>query len=210
MGGTTLDAVNPAGTYLGEMAWNDNTSASGGGYSSLFARPSYQDGLARAGATRGVPDVVANNDPASAMALVFGDGTLGPASDANAATPLWAGVIALADQQSGRPLGFINPAIYQIARGPAYDQAFHDVVTGWGSPDALYLVPLLAHAARSGGVRYARPGALPKQGSGRWRDPTGSRKLRACVRGHPRAGWRGSKYSPGCGCRILGGRSWTW
>jgi subtilase family serine protease len=33
--------------------------------------------------------------------------------------PLWAGVIALADQQAGRHLGFVNPAIYAIARGPA-------------------------------------------------------------------------------------------
>jgi subtilase family serine protease len=84
-------------------------------------------------------------------------------------------VIALADQQAGHPLGFVNPALYQIARSPAYHQAFHDVVTGdnsmlwstgvivgynagpgwdpvtgWGSPDARYLVPLLAHTARSG------------------------------------------------------------
>jgi subtilase family serine protease len=47
VGGTILDAT-PAGRYLGEMAWNDNTAASGGGYSTLFARPSYQHGLARA------------------------------------------------------------------------------------------------------------------------------------------------------------------
>jgi subtilase family serine protease len=82
-------------------------------------------------------------------------------------------VIALADQEAGHSLGFVNPAIYQIARGPAYHQAFHDVttgdnsviwpagvvtgytagpgwdpVTGWGSPDARYLVPLLARTAR--------------------------------------------------------------
>src|ERR1017187_4327151 len=47
VGGTVLDA-SPGGTYLGEMAWNDNTEASGGGYSSLFGRPPYQAGLARA------------------------------------------------------------------------------------------------------------------------------------------------------------------
>ncbi|MGH3191199.1 MAG: hypothetical protein ACRDPY_29790 [Streptosporangiaceae bacterium] len=55
VGGTILDAT-PDGAYLGEMAWNDNTEASGGGYSGLFPRPSYQDGPARARATRGVPD----------------------------------------------------------------------------------------------------------------------------------------------------------
>ena len=174
VGGTALDAASPAGTYQGEMAWNATTDASGGGYSGLFARPSYQDGLARAGTTRGVPDVAANADSGTAMALAYGDSESRPASGTSAATPLWAGVIALADQEAGKHLGFVNPAIYQIARSPAYHQAFHDVVTGdnsvlwptglfvgynagpgwdpvtgWGSPDAQYLVPLLAHIAKS-------------------------------------------------------------
>jgi subtilase family serine protease len=128
VGGTILDAT-PAGGYLGEMAWNDNTDASGGGYSTLFPRPSYQDGLARARATRGVPDVTANADPSTAMAADFG-GELRPDSGTSSSTPLWAGVIALADQEAGHPLGFVNPSIYAIARGPAYHRAFHDVVTG--------------------------------------------------------------------------------
>ena len=40
------------GAYLGEMAWNGGTDASGGGYSSLFPRPAYQDGVARTGHPR--------------------------------------------------------------------------------------------------------------------------------------------------------------
>ena len=173
VGGTILDATNPGGTYLGEMAWNHGTDASSGGYSTLFPRPSYQDAIARIGATRGVPDVAANADSATAMALEYGNGELRLATGTSASTPLWAGVIALADQQAGHPLGFINPAIYAIAHGPAYHRAFHDVVTGdnsvlwptgvftgynagpgwdpvtgWGSPNAQYLVPLLAGAAR--------------------------------------------------------------
>ncbi len=87
----------------------------------------------------------------------------------SATAPLWAGLIALADQYAGRHLGFVNPAIYEIGRSAYYHQAFHDVttgdntpefpgaaitgykagpgwdpVTGWGSPDAGVLVPLLA------------------------------------------------------------------
>ena len=87
----------------------------------------------------------------------------------SAAAPLWAAVIALADQYAGRNLGFVNPALYRIGRSPYYHQAFHDVttgtntvqfptqtitgyqaapgwdpVTGWGSPKAQVLVPLLA------------------------------------------------------------------
>ena len=102
------------------------------------------------------------------MALTFTGGVL-LRPGTSAATPLWAAVIALADQEAGQHLGFVNPAIYAIARGPAYHRAFHDVVTGdnsvlwptgvfvgykagsgwdpvtgWGSPDAQYLVPLLA------------------------------------------------------------------
>jgi subtilase family serine protease len=168
VGGTILD-VAPDGSYLGEMAWNDNTDATGGGYSTLFGHPSYQDGLARARARRGVPDVSANADPSGAMATVDSYGQLFPDSGTSSSTPLWAGVIALADQLAGRHLGFVNPALYAIARGPAYHRAFHDVITGdnsilwptgvyvgynagpgWdpvtglGSPDAQYLVPLLA------------------------------------------------------------------
>jgi subtilase family serine protease len=174
VGGTTLDATWATGSYHGEMAWNEGTEASGGGYSSLFPRSAYQDGLARVSATRGVPDVAANADSATAMALDISRGGLYPAQGTSAAAPLWAGVIALADQQAGQPLGFVNPAIYAIARGPAYHLAFHDVVTGdnsvlwptgvftgynagpgwdpvtgWGSPDAQYLIPLLADTARS-------------------------------------------------------------
>jgi subtilase family serine protease len=170
-GGTSL-ALDPAtGAYSGEIAWN--TSA--GGFSHLFARPGYQDGIAGMTGGRGVPDVAADADPNTGMALAVAssanDYSLFSSSGTSAATPLWAGVIALADQYAGRSLGFINPAIYRIGRGPAGRTAFHDVtiggnsvvvvprlitgyqaspgwdpVTGWGSPDAQILVPLLAHA----------------------------------------------------------------
>ena len=169
VGGTALNASFATGAYHGEVAWNQDTDASAGGYSVLFSRPSYQDGVPRIGAMRGVPDVAADADSTTAMALTFTGGALIPAQGTSASTPLWAGVIALADQKAGRHLGFVNPAIYDIAR--AYRSAFHDVVTGdnsvlwptgvftgyqagpgwdpvtgWGSPDARVLVPLLAHA----------------------------------------------------------------
>jgi hypothetical protein len=98
-----------------------------------------------------------------------------PAQDGQIrSAPIWAALIALADQYAGRRLGFINPAIYQIARSARYHQALHDIttgnntvqfppttitgyqagpgwdpVTGWGSPNAQVLIPLLA--------RYASP-----------------------------------------------------
>jgi subtilase family serine protease len=177
VGGTSLRASRATGAYIGETAWNipggPASRASGGGFSQLFARPPYQDGIAGIGPTRGEPDVAADADPGTGMALTIGDVVIG-AGGTSAATPLWAAVIALADQYAGRSLGFVNPALYQIGRGAHYHQAFHDVttgtntvqfpagtitgyqagpgwdpVTGWGSPDAQVLVPLLA--------RYATP-----------------------------------------------------
>ena len=48
----------------------------------------------------------------------------------DASAPIWAGIIALADQYAGGHLGFVNPAIYQIARSSHYHQAFHDIIAG--------------------------------------------------------------------------------
>jgi subtilase family serine protease len=87
---------------------------------------------------------------------------------------LWAALIALADQYAGRRLGFVNPAIYRIGRSASYHQAFHDIttgtntvtfprvtiggyqaspgwdpVTGWGSPNAQALIPMLARLSTS-------------------------------------------------------------
>ena len=180
-GGTTLDASHTTGAWIGETTWGlpDGTpgtgfQASGGGFSHFFGRPSYQNGVAGVGAYRGVPDVAADANPDTGFPVVTANAGGGYAisvhGGTSASAPLWAGIIALADQYAGRHLGFVNPAIYQIARGPRYHQAFHDVtagpastaefphetitgyqagpgwdpVTGWGSPNAQVLVPLLA------------------------------------------------------------------
>jgi subtilase family serine protease len=186
VGGTSLEANRATGAYVGESGWNSppgqqaeaHSDASGGGFSHLFARPGYQDGVAGMGATRGVPDVAADASPSTGMALAGGDGSqryiVGPASGTSAGAPFWAALIALADQYAGRALGFVNAAIYRIGLSASYHKAFHDVttgsntvafppktiigylaspgwdaVTGWGSPNAQVLVPLLA--------RYASP-----------------------------------------------------
>jgi subtilase family serine protease len=102
------------------------------------------------------------------------------ASGTSGSAPLWGGLIALADQYAHHDLGFVNPLIYRIARSSSYSQAFHDItignngvtagqaivtgyqagpgwdpVTGWGSPNAQVLIPLLATspaAARHSGI----------------------------------------------------------
>jgi subtilase family serine protease len=183
-GGTSLTADRATGAYIRETAWNtlpgppqpgDGSSASGGGFSHLFGRPGYQDGVPGAEATRGIPDVAGDAAFNTGMAVASSGGPAGqaivnPATGTSAAAPFWAGLVALADQLAHRHLGFINPAIYRIARSPLYHAASHDIttggntfvlpprtitgyragpgwdpVTGWGSPDARVLVPLLAH-----------------------------------------------------------------
>ena len=182
-GGTTLTADHTTGRYIGETGWGlpygaagTQFQASGGGFSHLFARPSYQSGLSAATSGRGVPDVASDAAPHTGMALIIstgGDGyTIRGSGGTSAAAPLWAGVIALADQYARRHLGFVNAAIYRIARTST--SALHQIttgnnsasfpphtiigyqagrgwnpVTGWGSPNARVLVPLLARYAES-------------------------------------------------------------
>jgi subtilase family serine protease len=181
-GGTSLSASHATGAWFSETAWGlasgnpgnqgGSFQASGGGFSQLFARPAYQAGVPGIGASRGVPDVSADASDRTGVAVVFSNGTSDTVQShggTSASAPIWAALIALADQYARRHLGFINPAIYQIARSSHYHQAFHDIttgnntvqfppttitgyqaapgwdaVTGWGSPNAQVLVPLLA------------------------------------------------------------------
>jgi subtilase family serine protease len=158
VGGTTLTASRSTGAYIGESAWTD----SGGGFSHLYARPAYQDGVPGISKTRAVPDVAADADEAGGMARVVASGG-GASLESDAGTsdsaPLWGGLVALADQYAQHDLGSINSAIYGIARSSSYHKAFHDIktgtngypaalgwdpVTGWGTPNAQALIPLLA------------------------------------------------------------------
>jgi len=187
VGGTTLDASNTTGAWIGETTWGlpdgdpgTGFQASGGGFSHLFRRPSYQNGVHGIGSTRGVPDVAADANPSPHTGLPVvtsnpgGGHTISEHGGTSASAPIWAGIIALADQYAKRHLGFVNPAIYRIARSSRYHQAFHDVtaghsstaefphgtiagyragqgwdpVTGLGSPNAKVLVPALASYAR--------------------------------------------------------------
>jgi subtilase family serine protease len=146
--------------------------ASGGGFSRDFARPAYQAHVPGIGARRGVPDVASDADQDTGIAFVEANGGqfgIYPAGGTSAGAPAWAAIVAMADQYAGRHLGFINPAIYEIGRSARYHRAFHDVtkgnntvqvgsvtvkgfdagpgwdpVTGWGSPNAQVLIPLLA------------------------------------------------------------------
>ncbi|HWG65149.1 MAG TPA: S8 family serine peptidase [Streptosporangiaceae bacterium] len=177
VGGTTLTANRLTGAYISETTWNGGTGsfsatggASGGGFSHLYTRPAYQDGVPGISTRRGVPDVAGDADQQGGIPIVFADVSqsgISSASGTSASTALWAGLMALADQDAHHGLGFVNHAIYRIARSASYHKAFHDIttgnnltlgpvnyryhagpgwdtVTGWGSPNAQVLVPLLA------------------------------------------------------------------
>jgi subtilase family serine protease len=184
VGGTALTASHKTGVYVSESAWGlpfgesgSQFQASGGGLSRIYTRPSYQSHTPGLGAYRGVPDVAATAAPNS-LAVITSSGagtyTIEGHGGTSASAPLWAGLIALADQHAGRHLGFVNAALYRIGRSARYHQAFHDVtagdntvrfpprtvdgyhaapgwdpITGLGSPNASVLIPLLA--------RYAHP-----------------------------------------------------
>jgi uncharacterized repeat protein (TIGR01451 family) len=182
VGGTTLTTTGPQGSWVSETVWNSGVVrgegplplGSGGGISTEYSIPSWQQGVnmsANQGSTtmRNVPDVamvannvsiIADNDPNDIIQVV---GT-------SCSTPLWAGFIALANEQAAAngesPVGFINPAIYKIGQGPNYPADFHDITTGnnewsrsrdqfvavagydlctgWGSPNGTSLINALA------------------------------------------------------------------
>jgi subtilase family serine protease len=189
VGGTRLVANPGTGRYGQETVWNtppkpgaigrrEFSAAPGGGASNLFSRPGYQDGIAGIGRRRGVPDVAADADAKTGLALLAfrrGQDHILAGGGTSAATPLWAAIAALADQYAGRRLGFLNASLYRVGRSARYHAAFHDIiqgdstvlsplaripgyhatrgwdpVTGWGSPNAEVLVPLLARNVRPG------------------------------------------------------------
>jgi subtilase family serine protease len=84
----------------------------------LYDEPSYQKGTIHGGKHRGVPDVSYNaavlhgvltylNIPGIPAGFYLFGGT-------SAGSPQWAAILAIADQQAGNDLGFINRAIYHI------------------------------------------------------------------------------------------------
>jgi subtilase family serine protease len=155
--GTFVNSADPptncqSNPGVREIGWID----SGGGFSHVFSRPSYQDtlpaGSTRIGTMRGVPDV-AFQASARTGVLVYdtapGDAQGGlscPSGDpcsagwyvvggTSCSAPQWAGLVAIADQIARHGLGLINPTLYGLASGPNYGTYFYDVTTGNNQAD---------------------------------------------------------------------------
>jgi len=147
----TVDSTDPpstCGAHAGqaEVGWID----AGGGFSSVFSKPTYQNtlpaGSTPIGSMRGVPDIGLQASSRTG-ALVYislpPDGQSGlncsgtPCSTGwfdiggtSLSCPQWAAMVAIADQLNGSGLGLINPALYKVANGPNYANDFFDITTG--------------------------------------------------------------------------------
>jgi kumamolisin len=159
-GGTRLNARG--GVIESEVVWNETASgdgATGGGVSTVFALPVWQQGSAvpksPAGSPgRGVPDVSGNADPLTGYAVLV-DGTAQVIGGTSAVAPLWAALIARCNQKLGQPVGEPHAAFYQIgikafrditqgSNGAYTAGAGWDACTGLGSPNGEALLAALA------------------------------------------------------------------
>ncbi|WP_206956846.1 S53 family peptidase [Trinickia acidisoli] len=132
-GGTHIAVKAGASSIESEVVWNDGASdgATGGGVSTRFALPAWQEGLkaARVGAEplplghRGVPDVAADASPASGYEVLI-DGQTVPVGGTSAVAPLFASLVARINALSGKSAGFLNQKLYQSSN------AFNDITAG--------------------------------------------------------------------------------
>ncbi len=134
VGGTHLNANPQSGQYYSETAWNDKFGASGGGFSILYPRPSYQSIVRNT--QRGVPDIAFDADVNGGVLAVWSNGPSGPNAiyifgGTSIGSPSMAGEIALVNQAFEHRLGNINIALYLSLGVPGeYFTSFNDIEVG--------------------------------------------------------------------------------
>jgi subtilase family serine protease len=180
VGGTQLLLAQDGNKIQPDQVWNDDYGAGGGGLSTVFPRPAFQNDVSNVVTNhRGTPDI-------SMSAAVTGGAWIyqsfesgGPGWEilggTSEATPIFAGVVALASQLAGHPVGDIDDALYALGahsqiRGNPLSTGIVDVTTGnntfgdvagysarpgydlasgWGTINAAEFVPALALVAGS-------------------------------------------------------------
>lgn len=180
VGGTQI-SLDPAGAQTAPpRAWDVPLASApvggGGGVSEYFGRPSYENDVRSVvGPRRGIPDLSLDASCSSPPAIYIGfpgaPAGLREACGTSVATPMFAGIVALADELHGGRLGLLNPTLYRLGaahaaglvdvrlgsntvsipvaghlvRLPGYAASSgYDLATGWGTVNAAKLVPELA------------------------------------------------------------------
>ena len=172
VGGTQLHLAGSGAHVAKDTVWNDsynvdtqkyiygdrgpNPLAGGGGKSLIFARPAYQRSVkAVVGNQRGVPDISMSGACNGAVNLYqsFAGQPVGwyPTCGTSEATPLFSGIVSLADQVAHHPIGLINPALYAMSASHA--RGLVDVTSGNNTvsfPQGGGLQTVTGFAARPG------------------------------------------------------------
>jgi len=167
VGGTDLDTKGPGKGWASETVWVDG----GGGISpDHLPIASWQklkgvitkknEGSKK---YRNGPDVSANSNFSFYVCADQTTCTANEYGGTSFAAPMWAGYIALANEQAAtngdKPPAFINPTIYPLGLSKNYGTSFHDITvgsngfpaekgydlaSGWGSPNTDGLINILA------------------------------------------------------------------
>ncbi|MEO6914080.1 MAG: hypothetical protein ABI182_08690, partial [Candidatus Baltobacteraceae bacterium] len=169
--GVSAPASNPYFTAVGAVNFTDNTSGgltsitagadsgngflSGGGYSTIFALPSYQQGIA------GVNTAGRNNPDISLPGVgvtVYANGAPEQVDGTSWSSPEFTAFMAEANQVHSTHLGFVNPALYSVFKANSYTDytdvtsgnngaysavTGYDLVTGIGAPKGWALANAL-------------------------------------------------------------------
>jgi subtilase family serine protease len=137
VGGTRVDVGANGQRALPDSAWGGvgASGAGGGGLSAVFPQPAFQSTIAAtAQGHRAVPDVSLDADPASGLIIYgsFDAGNWSVGGGTSQAAPLFAGIVALADQAAGKRVGYLNNALYALAAAPDHgaSSGLVDVTTG--------------------------------------------------------------------------------
>lgn len=191
VGGTTLTTSSAGGPWSSETTWNWNNGGGSGGGISGYGIPTWQQGVGTvtnqgSAVYRNYPDVAM---PADGVFLVSKNGTsIGSVGGTSCASPLWAGFMALVNQRAATlgkaSVGFPNPSIYSIGKGPysVYTNIFHDITTGnnlnsqnptrfyatngydlctgWGTPRGSNTIAALAGDGTNDFMFYGMPDTL--------------------------------------------------
>jgi kumamolisin len=167
VGGTDLDTKGPGKAWASETVWVDGGGGISPDHLPIASWQKLKGVITKAnkGSTkyRNGPDVAANSNFSFYVCADQTSCTANEYGGTSFAAPMWAGYIALSNQQAAtkgdKPAGFINPAIYPFGLGSGYKTDFHDITvgsnglpatkgydlaTGWGSPNTDGLINALA------------------------------------------------------------------